>query len=265
MANGYTLVFFCIVIGKSLLQAFEGQERYVTCFLKCITSLVVAAMAEMKFYYVAFILLLMMAAGLTRFSRGKVLLIVGAIVGIILGSSLLTFWFDGFKGFLSWEMLWKLATKDNYSSADDLNRLSAIFTLMNKYITNVPQQIFGMGLGNCDMSDIPIFNSAFYQQYSYLHYTWFSSAMLFLETGFVGLAIYLGFFVLCVVYSVKQVRRKTGNKMLCQLAIIMGIMCVGITFYGASLRTEAGYMAYFVLALPFLESEGDNVASSETA
>ena len=254
-ANGYTLVFFCIVIGKSLFQAFEGKEYFLYCALKCLGSLVVAAMAELKFYYVALILILAITTCLTRISRKKIALLMIAIAGVIIGASLLTFWFSEFEGFLSLEKLWELATKENYSSNKDLNRLSAIYTLMNNYVTDVGQQLFGLGLGNCDMSDVAIFNSTFYQNYSYLHYTWFSSAMIFLETGFIGLAIYLLFFVLCIVYSFKQLKRHTGNKLFCQISILMAFMCIAITFYSASLRFEAGYMAYFALALPFIREK----------
>ena len=263
--SGYVLLFFCVVIGKSLLQAFDGKEQYTLCIIKCLVSLLLAAMAEIKFYYFAFVVILILTAGLTRFSKGKIALIVAAAFGIVIGSTLLTLWFDSFDGFLSWERLWEAATKNNYASGNDLNRLSAIFTLMNKYITGSVQQIFGMGLGNCDTSDISIFNSVFYQRYSYLHYGWFSSAMLFLETGFVGLVIYLTFFVLGIAYSARQLRRNIGNTLFNRMAIVMSVMCIAITFYNASLRVESGYMAYFVLALPFLDREEEDRASCEAA
>ena len=76
--------------------------------------------------------------------------------------------------------------------------------------------------------------------------------MLFLETGFVGLAIYISFFVICCVYSIRQLRNGQGNRLFCQMGIIVSVLCVILLFYNASMRTEPAYMAYFILSLPFL-------------
>ena len=46
---------------------------------------------------------------------------------------------------------------------------------------------------------------------------------------------------------------------------IFAICCILIAIYNSSLRMEAGYMAYFVLALPFVESakpQGDVVENN---
>lgn len=250
--NGYTLLFLCIIISKSLLSTFNENENPWICVMKCFASLLIAAMAEMKFYYFIFILLLAITTVLTGFSKRKLVILIAAGFGVVIGASLLTFWFDRFDNFLSLESIWESATKENYSSNNDLNRLSAIYVLTRDHVTNTVQQLFGMGLGNCDVSDLSIFNSSFYQNNSYLHYTWFSSAMLFLETGFVGLALYILFFVLCFRHAFLQIKSNIGNKLFCQMAIVMSVICVIMIFYNSSLRIEAGYMAYFILALPFI-------------
>ena len=250
--NGYTLLFFCIVISKSLLDTFNGQGKAYSCILKIVASIVIAAMAEMKFYYIAFILILIITAFLTRFSKKKLVLILLSIVGVFAGVALLSFLFDEFESFVSLDSILEIATKENYSSQKDVNRLSAIFTLAKDYVTTLPERLFGMGLGNCDTSELSIFNSHFYQTHSYLHYTWFSSAMLFLETGLIGIALYISFFVICILFARKKLREQAGNKLFCQLAIVIAVMCCVIMVYNSSLRIEAGYMAYLVLALPFI-------------
>ena len=123
---------------------------------------------------------------------------------------------------------------------------------MKNYVTEPLQQIFGMGLGNCDLSELSIFNSTFHQKYEFLHYSWFSSAMMFLETGFVGIAIYISFFVICLKRAVSDLKSGMGNKLFCQLTVIMAVMCIVLFFYNSSLRIESAYMVYFVLALPFM-------------
>ena len=263
--NGYTLLFFIIVIGKSFLKTLSGDEKISLCVFKSIVSLLLAAMAEIKFYYVVFVLLVIITFGLTTFTHKKIVLLIISIGAVFVGSILLTSLFADFQDFLSFENLIYSATKENYSSEGDLNRLSSIPTLMKSYVTDSHQWLFGMGLGNADLSDVSIFNSAFYQKYSFLHYAYFMIAMLFLEVGFVGIFIYIMFFVLCFLHCRKQLKHNVENKLFCQMGILMSIFCIISIFYNASLRTEAGYMAYFVLALPFVESakpQGDVVENN---
>lgn len=256
--NAYTLVFFIIVISRSLLATFEGKENPMYCVFKCVMSLIVAAMAEMKFYYLVFIFLVFLASVLTRFSKRKLFLWLASTVAVIFGSIFLTYIFEEFDNFLSLGKIWEYATSEHYSSQNDINRLSAIATLMENYITEPLQQIFGMGLGNCDLSELSIFDSAFHQKYEFLHYSWFSSAIMFLENGFVGIAIYISFFVICLKRAVSNLKARVGNKLFCQLTVIMAIMCVVLFFYNSSLRIESGYMVYFVLALPFMVRSNDS-------
>ena len=49
------------------------------------------------------------------------------------------------------------------------------------------------------------------------------------------------------------------------IVLNLAICCILIAIYNSSLRMEAGYMAYFVLALPFVESakpQGDVVENN---
>ena len=254
-SNGYTIVFFCIVVAKSLISAFNGTEKYRYCLLKCLAALLVAAMAEIKFFYFVFALILVVAAFITEFSKKKLMLILSLVGGLFLFASLLSFWYEEFEGFFSVKTLWEFATKSNYSSSKDLNRLSAVSTLTTRYITDPLDRLFGMGIGNCDMSEIAIFNSRFYQNYGFLHYYWFAFAMVFLELGFVGLALYLGFFVACIIACAIYMKRKMANRFFCQMGIVIAVVCIAISFYSSALRVESGYMAFFVLALPFINAE----------
>lgn len=253
--NGFTLIFFCIIITRSLILYFNGMEKTHKSLLKIIASLLIAAMAEMKFYFLAFIIMLIIASAITKFTKKKFFLILISILFIAIGVTLLSFLFDEFDNFISIESIIESATKENYSSANDINRLSAIFTLAKNYITSIPSRLFGLGLGNCDTSEIPMFNSVFYQNHSSLHYTWFSSAILFLETGIIGLVLYFSIFFICIALAHKNIKQRKGNLVFCQMTIIMAVMCCIITVYNSSLRLECGYMAYFVLTLPFISVE----------
>ncbi len=251
--NGYSIAFFSIVLSRSILLFMSKKESAVSCSIKCFATLVIAAMAELKYFFVIFAIILLLAAVLTSFSWRKVLIILFSALLISFSSSILTQLF-GEDMALSWDSIVDFITTSNYSSEEDLSRFTAIPTLSRTIMDGPVEKLFGLGLGNCDTSTFDMFNTPFYQTYSFLHYNWFSSALLFLETGYVGLTIYLLFFVMCFAFAYKQKKREGSNTLFCQMAMIMSVICVTLTFYNGSLRFEVAYMIYFVLALPLVNS-----------
>ena len=252
--NAYSLVFFTIVISKSLILFMEKKESALRCFLKCGLILIISAMAELKFFFVAFVIVLVLSTMLTSFSWRKFFVILLSALLLVFASSIITQLF-GADGDVSLESLLNLITAENYATENDLSRFGAIPTISKSIMTNNLQRAFGLGLGNCDTSSFAICNTPFYQVYSYLHYSWFSSAFLFLETGYVGLITYLVFFVMCFVFAGKQKKKVGANTLYCNMAMIMSVLCVALTFYNSSLRFEVAYMVYFVLALPFIDAK----------
>lgn len=255
--NGYSIIFMLIVVGKSVLSFFNGAENTLLCFTKCGISLIIAAMAELKFYFVVFAFLLVIASVITRFSIRKFILYFVAAVFMMFASSLLVEIF-GENRMLSVEKIIELVTAQNYATTEDLGRFTAIPTISKTIFTEPYEQLLGFGIGNCDTSAFAICNTPFYKSFSYLNYTWFSSAFMYLENGIIGLTLYLLFFVICAILALKKMRQPEGNKLLCQLSFLMAIFCVIFTFYNSSLRMEVGYLAYFTLALPFVNKDNFN-------
>lgn len=248
--NAYSMIFFGLVLSKSVLSYMNGQEKALPCFLKCGVALIISALAELKFFFVIFVLIFAMAAFLTKFSWRKFVLIFIAAILFMVASSILPVLF-GESSNVTFERVWELITTSNYATAEDLGRLTAIPIISETILTDSPGRLFGMGLGNCDTSAFAICNTPFYQSHADLNYTWFSSAFLFLETGYIGLIAYISFFVICFVLTFKRMKNG-GNLLFCQIGMIFSVLCVIFTFYNSSLRAETGYMAYFALALPFI-------------
>lgn len=259
--NSYTIIFFSIVLTKSLLGFMNKQEKAWHCFLKCGVSLLIAAMAELKFFFILFVLILLLCTLMTKFSFRKTLVLaVGALL-LMFSGSLLPMIF-GKNQALTLDNIQKMITATNYSTAKDLGRFTAIPTIARDFLTTPLKQLFGLGLGNCDTSAFQMFNSEFYRSHSYLNYNWFSSAFLFLETGAVGLVAYLSFFVLCFVLARRQIK-KGANELFCRISMIMSVICFILVFYNSSLRTEIAYMAFFSLALPFVSPIEDSEEESD--
>lgn len=258
--NGYTNLFFVITVTKDVLFYLDKKESAGKCFSKCIAALLIAAIAEIKFFFVEFILIIVLAVMFSRFTWRKLWILLGGIAAALGGAVLLAEIFPEFAGFMSFEYLWEAATSDKgYTSSGDLNRLNAIPQINDLWLNNWGERLFGLGLGNCDTSGFDFLNTPFYKAYSYMHYTWRSYAMMYLECGWVGLMFYFGFFVL-VYFQIRKIEKRSCGEAVtyCRLGRIMALMCMLVAVYNGSLRTEAGYMAYFVLAVPFIYQKAQN-------
>lgn len=251
--NGYTNIFLLIVITKSICFFLDKKESAWTCAAKCILAFLVAAMTEIKFFYIEFIAVVMMVVLFSNFTWRKFWIILGAIAAIFAFTSLMAIFFPSSSDMLSFDWFRAEASSDKgYTSSGDLNRLTAIMRINELWLTNWGQRLFGLGLGNCDTSSFALVNTPFYEQYGHMHYTWMSYAIMYLECGWIGLIFYFGFFVLMYL-AIERIEKCADSsiKSYCRISKILAICCVLISVYNSSLRAESGYMAYFVLAIPF--------------
>jgi hypothetical protein len=251
--NGYQVLYLSIIISRSLLLYMTDCETSLRCFLKCASSLLIAALSELKFFFFFFIMILFVASALTSFSYKKVILLIASILLLSVTATILGSLYSYFDGFLSIDSIIDTLTRDNYGSTDDMGRFSAITDISNKFLNTLPEQLFGMGLGNCDVSSISLFSTKFYDLYVDLHYSIFSYAFMFLENGYVGLILYVLFFIFSLIASFYRLKTGAGNPLFCQMSFIMSLSCLILIFYNSSLRTEGGFMVYFILATPFIE------------
>lgn len=251
--NSYTVIFFCIVLSVSALSYLTERSSAGAFFAKYAAMVIVSALAELKFMFAVFAVITLLALLFIKTTPRKLFLIIVTAIAVTFGSALVaqmfsvdTDWFT-----LRW-MIDTLTDESGYTSSGDLNRLTAIPEINGEIFKSSWQRLFGMGLGSCDTASYDILVTPFYKEYGGLHYTWISYAFMYLETGYIGLLMYFGFFVF-VYFSAAGIGKVCSEDDLiyCNAAKIMSVVCAILAFYNSSLRTEAAYMAYFVLALPF--------------
>ena len=252
-SNGWTNIFFSIMVAKSAMFYLEKRERVWVSGLKCVTALALAALAELKFFFVEFVLIIVLASMFSNFTWRKFWILIGGILAVTVGAALLVSVFPNFTDFLSLEWFYENALSNKgYTSSGDLNRLNAIPRINEMWLTNLPERLFGLGLGNCDTSTFSIVNTPFFQAYEDYHYTWLSYAIIYLEMGYIGLVLYFGFFVM-VYYQIRRIEKRSEGVIgtYCRIARIMALMCMIFSVYNSSMRAESAYMVHFVIAIPF--------------
>ena len=261
--NGSLLIFLCIVFAKTILSFMRGEEKMSKCIFVSVTSLLVSTLSELKMFFILFILILFMASFMTAHSIKKTLFFAFGAVLVVLFGTLLTVLYKDFTDFLSFDSLIKALTDTGYATDEDIGRFTALPVISQRFLPGFFRKLFGLGLGNCDSSSLSMFNTPFFESHQTVHYSYFSYAFLFLETGFVGLALYASFFVASFFVSRKLKKLEMADEFACQMSIILSVISLILLVYNSSLRMEIGFMLFFVLALPIISAneqrESDDV------
>lgn len=252
-ANGYTNIFFLVVLTGSVVRCLQQQEGVLLCVAKCLTAVVIAALAELKFFFLELPLLLCLAGPARQLSWRKIGILLGGMAAVLLGAGMLAFFFPQYRGWFSPEWIFRAVTaRRGYTSTGDLNRLTAIGGINSLWLRHWSQRLFGKGLGNCDTSAFAFLNTPFFRSHGHMHYSWISYAFQYLETGWVGLMFYWGFFVL-LGYRLHRMEKHCpdADTIRCRVGKILACFCLLLSVYNASLRAESAYMLYYALAAPF--------------
>ena len=261
--NGSLLIFLCIVFAKTILSFMRGEEKMSKCIFVSVASLLVSTLSELKMFFILFILILFMASFMTAHSIKKTLFFALGAVLVVLFGTLLTVLYKDFTDFLSFDSLIKALTDTGYATDEDIGRFTALPVISQRFLPGFFKKLFGLGLGNCDSSSLSMFNTPFFESHQTVHYSYFSYAFLFLETGFVGLALYASFFVASFFVSRKLKKLEMADEFACQMSIILSVISLILLVYNSSLRMEIGFMLFFVLALPIIfaneQRESDDV------
>lgn len=261
--NGSLLIFLCIVFAKTILSFMRGEEKMSKCIFVSVASLLVSTLSELKMFFILFILILFMASFMTAHSIKKTLFFAFGAVLVVLFSTLLTVLYKDFTDFLSFDSLIKALTDTGYATDEDIGRFTALPVISQRFLPGFFRKLFGLGLGNCESSSLSMFNTPFFESHQTVHYSYFSYAFLFLETGFVGLALYASFFVASFFVSRKLKKLEMADEFACQMSIILSVISLILLVYNSSLRMEIGFMLFFVLALPIISAneqrESDDV------
>lgn len=248
--DGYTNIFLVIICSKSIIYYLSKKESIWMMLSKCATALFLATLSELKFFYIEFLVLIIVAVVISGNSWRKLIVITGGMLAIVIFVNLLFILFPYFSDLNNIAKIIEYQTA-GYSGDGTIGRLSSIRMITEMFFDTLPKMLFGLGLGNCNTSTIDFFNTPFYQQYGGIRYIWFSTAHVTLETGYIGLLFYIGFFVLLFVLAFFMMKSEKVNKDYCRLTIVTVVCSILIFIYNSSLRSEAGYMIYFILSLPF--------------
>lgn len=246
--NAYTNIHF--VLSNIIVFVFLSKKR-ITYFLAIsiiLCSCIQAAVAELKFFFIEFVILLSLTF---IFSKNKIRLlpIISASIFVLsLGFSLLVFLYNNNENFFTFDSLSSYSEESYASHSAGIDRMTALPLIKTMFLTTIDKFLLGIGLGNAEFTIL--YTPIFMQKFEFLHIYFFSHGMLFLETGLLGLILYYLFFILPVPYYYKN-RIKEDS----QTALVLTFLILIFTFYNQSMRLDSALLVFPFLAFPFISSK----------
>lgn len=248
--NGYTNIFLCLICTFSIVMYLGKKVKLKNVIWVLGSSLLIAALAELKLFFIETVLIVLAAILLSKPSRKTVQIICFSALGLAVALMLFAKWFPEHMAIFLDSTLFASYVGDAISGYS-IGRLNAFSTINKLFFKNdILNNLFGFGFGNCESG------SAFYQRYSDYHYTWFTHQVTFLETGYIGMILYAFFYGLIFVHS--AVMKKRSQEYFGYLTIVQVICLLSIVWmiYNQSQRTESAYLVFWVYAIPvILEKE----------
>ena len=253
-------VILIIYVSYVLLEFFESRCKLNFMVLTLAAALYMSALAELKVFLIEVIIIVAYAMIKSGINFKTIIIVV---LGILFFGFVLEFFVEVNSNgreyytldFLTINGMVEYATSTSgYDGVGDLNRFTAIQQLNHMFFKNdIFGFLFGNGIGSGEFSKgFDILTSQFYKQYSYLHYQYFTSSFIFIETGLLGLISYIMIFVSSLFVGFKK-NVIIKFKKLHEILVIMTLLLI---IYNTSLRNEyCAYILYAMLAIPHIKQK----------
>lgn len=218
-----------------------------------IASCWVSIISELKFYFVQLAALIVIYVLISKPSLKNLLIVVVLFAGLYAAIQAFYTLMPDWKNYFDLENLIESSSEGGYGSSEGLNRLSAIGTLQSMFLNDTTSALIGLGFGAGTYSQF--FSSPLYTAWGeILHWTWFTDAQIFLETGYVGLICYGNFFIVLAVRSLRLRRSFSGeNAAFIEASGTLALFCIPLMFYNCVLTVDpGGYLIFFMLAVPLV-------------
>lgn len=213
-------------------------------------NLIIATLIELKAYYIEFIIISAYFAlpYVKKITIKQLILGGGAFCCCVVTIAVLIRWLykiypwmigtlTSISGFIS--------TSSSDNSIGNIGRITFFRDVFTRiFHKNIADMIMGVGLGTANTNGAM---TKFANIYDHTHYSWLSSSYILVETGIIGLILYLYSFVLLFLNNHRSLMSEI-SKASCIIAVFLII-------YNETFRTEAGYIMFFLLSLSYIDAE----------
>ena len=191
--NGILNVYLCIVVAWGLNLYLAKEGRLSGLLLTVLSALLIAAVAELKFFFVEFALIVAISILYARVSR-KTIVSVAAIV-LLIAVALSVFAAINpfqYETLVDFDALMTEADNSNIETGYGISRLNVFSQISEQFFNgDLFTMMFGFGFGSASQSSMPFFCSPFFSLYGWLNYHFLTSAMVFIQLGYIGTVLFV--------------------------------------------------------------------------
>lgn len=254
---------YCMLVAILVVAAFRTKtiSKNKMMIIMC-EILIIAILAELKANILFVVLLYILGTfAIGRFTFKQIIRNIATVViacgAAVVAMKALVHFYPDFERILTLDGLWEqMAGEYGYGNKGYINRLTSI-SVINKYFFDAKgmfAKLFGLGIGNVEYSKFPMFTSPFYNTYGEtFRYLGFSSAVLYLEVGLLGLLLFCLFHMNLIVITYKKIKENTDcDAFYYCVGYLTAIFSFILIVYNNLHRTDASILLAFFLAVPFV-------------
>lgn len=251
--NGDLNLIMVIITTITAIQYLAKKIGLVELSSVIFCCLYLMAIAELKVYLFELPFIVAVAILNEKFTIRKLGIIILIIIGFVVGITMLGFFFptSGIE-FFTTDTISRYMGDNGYTGQGDFNRFNAVMKSQELFFgSNLVLSLLGLGLGNCSYSGFDWLTSEFYLLFQDLHYQWFADSMIFLETGWIGLIIFEGFFVILFFISIinkNKFKKDSVEYTTIKCTTILSLCCIILSVYNITLKMESSYLIYGFMA-----------------
>lgn len=236
---------FAMALIFAYLRFSEGELKQSAVWFVLISSIYICAINEGKALLVFDMVLFVVIIFQNGITLKKIFLVAGAVLGFLAFAEILGNIYPAFKDFFDLDTTISYTLDGKYWGSY-INRFNGP-QFFSRYLDSV-QDFIGVGLGNAAESAIPALQGAYYKHFALSRYTWFYMAYYYLEGGYIGLYLDLGFYLsfLAVAYRIRNNVSKN------YVAFLLGMVLIFIlsTGYFLAMIRDLAYIFYLFLSIP---------------
>ena len=262
--NGYLNAFFLILLCYFAIYCLSGKESIWKLVFVCVSTLAIAGMAELKFYYIEFLIVMVVCCFIYLKKVRAFIIAFFSVVSLLAG-----FWVfaqifpDAAAQLLDFDALFKYSSEG--MAGYELSRFGSFSEISHMIFNDDFQEcLLGIGFGNAEFSaSIPMFTSSFYHVWGFLNYRWFAHQMWFIETGYLGFISFVLLFVGHFFFCLKGRKRFPQHKESFSFIALFTLVTIGNFWYNCAIRVESAYMIFLVLSFACVSSKTAGEVSNE--
>ena len=249
--GGATQDFFC---GLLIVYYYSSYTRKTESFNKCafilISSVIIAILQEEKFILAEIVIVILYQAIVGKKNIRNVLVISLFIAAIPVIVSKM--------GEINGEYA-SMSLSSTQNIADNLTtegsgygfpRIGSLPLITAAFFKDAQDILLGFGCGACENTTLSIADKTFIDRYGDLNYFQYPIQLTYLQTGLIGVCLYVVFFVTLLVYNI--IKRKQTDyrfRFVYDIAIMVNIICVALIWYNQTLKWYYAILPFLFLAL----------------